>query len=390
MGVYLDNNATTPPEPEAVDAMLTMLREHWGNPSSSHRFGQAARQRVDLARQSVARLIGAQPAEVTLTSGSTESINLAIRGALAALWREQPERRTLITTAIEHEAVRDLAKALAEEQSVQVRIAPLGPGGEVDAHAFAGLLDDSVGIVSIQWANNETGVVHPLERIGALCRARGVLFHTDATQIVGKAPIDVRATPIDLLSLSAHKFHGPKGAGALYTRRGVRLRPIMHGSQERERRGGTENTPGIVGMGVAAGLARQWLLDPKGRERVERLRDRLESAILARVPEARVNGIEASSRLGNTTNIAFPTLEAEAMLLLLSERGVCASAGAACSSGSLDPSPILLAMGVPAEFAHGSVRFSLSRFTTEAEVDEAARIIVECVDRLRKSGVGAA
>jgi cysteine desulfurase len=389
VGIYLDSNATTQPEPAAVDAMLDMLRAHWGNPSSSHRFGQAARQRVDLARQGVARLIGAVPAEITFTSGSTESINLGIRGAFAALWREKPERRTLITTAVEHEAVRDLAKALAEEEGVRVRLAPLGTGGAVDERAFTDLLDDSVGIVSIQWANNETGVVHPMERLGALCRERGVLLHTDATQIIGKAPIDVRATPIDLLSLSAHKFHGPKGAGALYVRRGVRIRPIMHGSQERERRGGTENTPGIVGMGVAADVAREWLAGD-GPRRVERLRDRLEGAILAGVPESRVNGIDAPRRLGNTTNIGFPALEAEAMLLLLSERGVYASAGAACSSGSLEPSPILQAMGVPAEYAHGSIRFSLSRFTTDAEVDDAARVIVQCVDRLRRSGVGAA
>jgi cysteine desulfurase len=228
-------------------------------------------------------------------------------------------------------------------------------------------------------------VIHPLEEIGAACRERGVPLHTDATQLIGKSPVDVRAMPIDLLSLSAHKFYGPKGAGALYARRGVRFRPIMHGAQERERRGGTENTSGIVGMGVAADLVREWLARPGAFEAGTRLRDRFEAAVLKAIPAARVNGAE--NRLWNTSNIGFPTLEAEALLLLLSERGVCASAGAACSSGSLDPSPVLMAMGVPAEYAHGSVRFSLGRKTTEAEVDQAASILVECVGRLQKSGV---
>ncbi|MBL8745259.1 MAG: aminotransferase class V-fold PLP-dependent enzyme [Phycisphaerae bacterium] len=385
MGVYLDNNATTRPEPAVVEAMVGMLRDSWGNPSSGHRVGQAARQRLELARQSVARLINAVPAEIVLTSGSTESINLGIRGVLAALWREHPTRRTIITSPIEHEAVRDLCKSLVEEADATLRVLPLREGGVVDADALPSMLDDSVGIVTIQWANNETGVIHPLERIGALCRERGVPLHTDATQLIGKRSVDVRAMPVDLLSLSAHKFYGPKGAGALYARRGVRFRPIMHGAQERERRGGTENTAGIVGMGVAADLALAWLASPGAVERGARLRDRFEQHVLKAIPSARVNG--AADRLWNTSNIGFPTLEAEALLLLLSERGVCASAGAACSSGSLDPSPVLMAMGVPPEYAHGSVRFSLGRETTESDVDEAAEILIECVARLQQSGV---
>lgn len=385
MAVYLDNNATTMPDPAVVGAMLGMLRESWGNPSSSHRVGQAARQKIELARQSIARLINAVPAEIVFTSGSTESINLGIRGVLAALWREHPTKRTIITSPIEHEAVRDLCKSLVEEAGAELRLLPLREGGVVDASALPAMLDDTVGIVTVQWANNETGVIHPLEEMGAMCRERGVPLHTDATQLIGKAPVDVRAMPVDLLSLSAHKFYGPKGAGALFARRGVRFRPIMHGAQERERRGGTENTSGIVGMGVAADLVREWLAKPGAIEAGTRMRDRFEAAALRAIPAARVNG--AAHRLWNTSNIGFPTLEAEALLLLLSERGVCASAGAACSSGSLDPSPVLMAMGVPAEFAHGSVRFSLGRETTEAEVDQAAAILVQCVGRLQKSGV---
>lgn len=387
MGVYLDNNATTRPEPAVVDAMIAMLRDAWGNPSSGHRVGQAARQKIELARQSIARLIGAQPAEIVLTSGSTESINLGIRGVLAALWRDQPRRRTIITSPIEHEAVRDLCTSLVEEAGATLRILPLKAGGVVDADALPGLLDDSVGIVSVQWANNETGVVHPLEKMGAMCRERGVALHTDATQLIGKCPVDMKTVPVDLLSLSAHKFYGPKGAGALYARRGVRFRPIMHGAQERERRGGTENTAGIVGMGVAADLARAWLDDQRAIETATALKREFERRVLEAEPDARVNG--ADPRLWNTSNIGFRGLEADALLLLLSERGVCASAGAACSSGSLDPSPVLMAMGVSAEFAHGSVRFSLGRETTSAEVDEAVRIISECARRLRESGVPA-
>lgn len=391
MSVYLDNNATTRCDPAVIDAMMEMVRDCWGNPSSSHRMGQAAKQKIELARQSVATLIGAVPAEIIFTSGSTESINMAIRGCLSSLWRQEPDRRAIITTRIEHEAVRDLGSSLAEEAGVEVRHLPLTPGGAADASALPALIDDRTAIVTIQWANNETGVVHPLERIGDVCRERGVVLHTDATQLIGKQPVDVKRIPIDMLSLSAHKFHGPKGVGALWIRRGVRIRPIARGSQERERRGGTENTSGIVGMGIAADLARQWLAKPQERERIAALRDRFEQLVLAAVPEARINGLApGTDRLWNTTNIGFPRLEAEALLLLLSERGVCASAGAACSSGSLDPSPVLLAMGVPPEYAHGSIRFSLSRCTTAAEIEEAARIVVDCVARLKQSGVGAA
>lgn len=383
--IYLDSNATTRPDPRVVEAMREMLEACWHNPSSIHRLGQAARRRVELARQSVARLIGAQPRDIILTSGATESIDLAIRGTLLAA---PLTKRTLITTPIEHEAIRDLCKALANDAArpIEIRTLPVLEGGIVDAAALPGLLDDSVAIVSVQWANNETGAIQPIEQLGALCRERGIPFHTDGTQWVGKQPVDVTAVPIDYLSFSAHKFHGPKGAGGLYVRPRSRFRPVLHGSQERERRGGTENTPGIVGMGVAADLAREWLADPANRLAVAARRDRLERRLLEAVPDAVVNApADRSLRLWNTLNIGFPRLEAEALLLLMSERGVCASAGAACSSGSLEPSPVLQAMHVPLERAHGSIRLSLSRFTTDEELDEAASIVTQCVERLRGS-----
>ncbi|MFM9957563.1 MAG: cysteine desulfurase family protein [Phycisphaerales bacterium] len=395
MPVYLDNNATTQPLPRVVEAMDDALRQTWANPSSVHRAGQAARHAVELSRASVARLIGVAPAEVVFTSGATESINLAIRGVLAAASagqgkRSVPSKPVVVSTPIEHEAVRELLAELSRRGVVEVRTAPVGRDGAVSASEVAALIDDAVALVNVMWANNETGVMQPVEEIGAICRDRGVIFHVDGTQVIGKRAIDVarggpRGAPVcDLLSFSAHKFHGPKGAGALWVRRGVRLVPQQPGVQERERRAGTENVPAIVGMGEAADAAADWLKTHENTAQIIALRDRLEGGVLERVPGAKVNGAGAA-RLDNTTNIAFPKLEAEALLLLLSERGVYASAGAACSSGSLDPSPVLLAMGIPSEEAHGSLRFSLSRLTTDAEIDEALGVIPSCVERLRAS-----
>lgn len=409
--IYLDNNATTRPAPEAVAAVREALETAWANPSSIHRAGQAARRLVERSRQSVARLIGAEPREITFTSGATESIDLAIRGVLAAA----PEsKRVIVTTAIEHEAAREVCRVLAEEPRAraELRQLPLDRAGRVRTEAMGAMLDESVALVSVQWANNETGVIQPVDEIGRACRAGRIPFHCDGTQWVGKMPTLVDAAdpggaPIDLLSFSAHKMHGPKGVGALYVRRGVRLVPRIRGVQERERRGGTENVPGIAGFGAAAELAMSWLADARARTRLGALRDRLERGVLSAVPGAVVNGVaeEASvsghqsegenapcARLWNTTNIAFPRLEAEALLLLLSESpggGVCASAGAACSSGSLDPSPVLLAMDVPPELAHGSVRFSLSRETTAEEIERAIEAIVVCASRLRGSSAAA-
>lgn len=357
--------------------MTEALTVHWHNPSSVHRAGQAARQQVELARQSVADLLGVKAREITFTSGGTEAIDLAVRGVLRAL---PAPRHTLVTTKAEHAAVRDIGEEL--EKSGHTRWVKLSRDGLINPDDLAAQLTPDVGLVSIQWANNETGVIQPVAEIAALCRAKGVLFHCDATQWVGKEA--VAAPPCDLLTFAPHKFHGPKGVGILWTRPGVRLRPLLLGTQELGRRGGTENVPGIIGAGVACQEAADWLSNEAERQRLAALRDQFEKSILAKVPDAVINGRPAP-RLWNTTNIGFPRLEAEALLMLLSERGLCASAGAACSSGSLDPSPVLLAMGVPDEVAHGSLRFSLSRETTEAELTEAAAIVGECVARLRLS-----
>lgn len=377
-----DHNATTRPSPAVVVAVSRALTHTWHNPSSVHRAGQTARRDVELARQSVADLIGARPREITFTSGGTEAIDLAIRGTLAAANSAQ---RVLVTTRVEHHAVRDLAEDLAR-QGVAVRDAPLRPDGSglVDLDALPALLDGAT-VASIQWTNNETGVVQDVRAIGALCRERGVAFHCDATQWVGKEPTDAEVCGADLLTFAAHKFHGPKGVGMLWARRSVRIRPLLHGTQELGRRGGTENVPAIVGAGVACREAAEWLSDPSARSRAAALRDRLERGVLDRVPDARINPGEGVARIWSTTNIGFPRLEAEAIIMLLSERGLNASAGAACSSGSLEPSPVLLAMGVPPEYAHGSVRFSISRETTESEVDQAVEIIAESVAALRAS-----
>ena len=384
MRAYLDCNATTQPLPEVVAAMVESLERGWGNPSSVHRAGIDARHAVELARESVARLLGAQPREVTFTSGGTESASLAIAGTLDAL----AGPRTVISMRTEHSAVREACEALESRGRARVAWVPPSAGGVIDLAALDAALDAHAGdvaLVSVMWANNETGVVQPVHAVGERCRARGVRFHCDATQWVGRMPTALAGTPVDLVTLSAHKFHGPKGVGALWVRGGVRVaRQVAGGPQERERRGGTENVPGIVGMGAAADAAVAWLADEAERTRGAALRDRLEAGVTARVPDAVVNGAGVE-RLWNTTNIGFPGLEAEALLLLLSERGVSASAGAACSSGSLDPSPVLLAMGVPDRVAHGSVRFSVSRLTTEDEVGHAIEAVAASVGRLRRS-----
>lgn len=381
---YLDNNATTRPAPEVVRAMNEALEQYWENPSSVHRPGQAVRQQIELARNEVCELLGCKDRELLFTSGGTESANLALRSALA---RDPESKRVLITTKLEHSAVRETAEALGEAGAEVLWLRTDGEG-RVDLDHLRELLASrasDIALVSVMWANNETGIIEPITEIGALCHEHGVMFHTDATQWVGKMPVDVSALPIDLLTFAAHKFHGPKGIGGLYIRRGVRIKPLITGGpQERERRGGTENVPGILGLGAAAKLTREWLAGETNRAKQAALRDRFEAGVLQRVPNASINSAGAE-RLWNTSNIAFPRLEAEAILLLLSERGVCASAGAACSSGSLDPSPVLLAMGIPPETAHGSVRFSLSRETTAEEIDRALDIIPTVIERLRAS-----
>ena len=395
--VYLDNNATTRPLDDVAAAVAEANAALWANPSSVHRFGQMVRQRVELARQSVASLIGARPRDLLFTSGGTESNNLAVNGLLG------PED-TLITTGIEHAAVREPAEAFGAAGGRVVWL-PLGDGGLLDPAAVGGALADVEGLalVSVMWANNETGVIQPIAEVASVVEAarrdhasgsRRVWFHTDATQAVGKLPVDVDVAGVDLLTMAAHKLHGPKGVGALWVRsggggggrggRGVRLRPVIRGGpQEREKRGGTENVPGILGFGVAAEAAAAFVTDAAAVLRCEALRDRLEAKVLEELPETVVNG-RGVPRLWNTSNLGFRGLEAEAILLGLSERGVCASAGAACSSGSLEPSPVLRAMGVDEPVAHGSVRLSLSRFTTEAEVDAAVEAVLAVVQRLRR------
>lgn len=392
--IYLDNNATTRPAREVVEAVARAMTEQWANPSSVHRAGQDARHAVELARASVAALIGARPKSITFTSGGTEAIDLAIRGTLASA----PTTPRVVSTAIEHAAVRDLLQQLSQDGAITLDHLAIDRAGIVTPDSIERAIAPGTRLVTVQWANNETGAVQPVAAIAARCRAVGAIFHCDATQWVGKMPIDVgemRAgagtppPPCDLLTCSAHKWHGPKGVGVLWMRTGQRLAPRIVGTQEKGRRGGTEHTEGIIGAGVAAALAKDWLADPAGSVGIAALRDRLEARILKENPGATVNGpTDADLRLWNTTNIAFPRLEAEALLMAFSERGLCASAGAACSSGSLDPSPVLLAMGIPPALAHGSIRFSLSRHTTEAEVDEAAAIVAACVARVGSSMTG--
>ncbi|MCY2951273.1 MAG: aminotransferase class V-fold PLP-dependent enzyme [Planctomycetota bacterium] len=373
--VYLDNNATTRLAPEALEAMLPYLGEWYGNASSAHRFGQRSRQAIEEARAQLAGLIGCGDQELILTGGGTEAVNTAIRGVLGS----RGSRRKIVTSVVEHSATRELCRELSMSGVEVVEIGVEGSGA-LDMEGFGAAVDDSVALVTMMWANNETGVIFPVEQIAAVCRQRGVPFHCDGTQAVGKVAVDVRGVGMDLMSLAAHKFHGPKGVGALYVRRGVRMRPlIIGGPQERGRRGGTENVAGMVGMGKAAELAGR-LLGEMGR--VAELRDELEGGILKRIEDAHVNG-GRENRLVNTTNISFARLEAEAILLLLSERGICASAGAACSSGSLEPSHVLRAMRIDERIAHGAVRFSLSRYTTREEVGRALEVLPGVIERLR-------
>lgn len=383
---YLDNNATTAPLPEVVDAVSSCLREDWGNPSSTHRDGIAARRRVELAREQVSGLLGCRPRDLLLCSGGTEAANLALRGVLG----DASGRSTIATSRLEHTAVRDTALRL-EKEGRRVEWIRHHPDGRVDLDALESLLEakaDDLAIVSLMWVNNETGVVQPVAEIGRLCREHGVRFHTDAVQAVGRMPVDVASLDVDLVSFAAHKFHGIKGAGGLFVARGVRLEPsITGGGQERERRGGTENVPAIVGMGVAAAAASEWLAGPDPLAPLDDRRRSFESSVVSRLAETlpvEVNGGEAE-RLWTTSSLGFPRLAAEGLLMSMSERGLMASGGAACASGSLEPSPVLLAMGIAEAVAHGSLRFSHSRFTTDEEIEDAIEIIVSAVVRIAET-----
>jgi cysteine desulfurase len=356
------------------------MREDFGNPSSVHSYGQRAKGALDRARSEVASLIGADPTEVVFTSGGTESDNFAIRGAYDALAASR--RRRIVTTGIEHEAVLNTVKALAL-RGAEVITVPAGRDGLVDPAAVAEHVNSETALVSVMLANNEVGTIQPLAEIALLSKAHGAVFHTDAVQAAGKIPVSVRSLGIDLLSMSAHKFSGPKGVGAIWIRRGVRLvSQATGGRQERSRRGGTENVPGIVGMGVAATLARQ-ALSRAGD--IAALRDRLETSILASVPGTVVNGAR-DHRVPNTTNISFDGVEAESLLIALDLEGVAVSTGSACSSGTLEPSHVLKAMGLPQAFARNSLRFSLGASTTAEEIDFVAGALPRLVTKLRRLG----
>ena len=376
--VYFDHNATTPTDPAVAEAVIHALQEDFGNPSSVHHFGQRAKAILDEARSAVAELIGAEPAEVVFTSGGTEADNLAIRGAAEAL--EPTGRRHLIASSIEHEAVLNTVKALAR-RGWSVTLLPVGSTGIVSPDALDAAITRETALVSVMHANNEIGTIQPIAELAAIAHRHGALMHTDAVQSVAKVPVDVRALGVDLLSLSAHKFYGPKGAGALWIKRGTRLVSAMTGGKhERNRRGGTENVPGIAGLGVAARLARQKLATEGTR--VAALRDRLERAVLSAVPGTAVNGA-LTPRVPNTANISFDGVEAESLLIALDLEGFAVSTGSACSSGTLEPSHVLRAMGLPSHRTQNSIRFSLGAGNTEAQVDALVAKLPSVVDKLR-------
>jgi cysteine desulfurase len=378
MRIYLDHNATTPPSPAVTDLTAQVARDVWGNASSVHHFGQQAKAVLDQARGQVADLIGGDAAEITFTAGGTESDNAALRGAADAL--EPAGRRHLVTTAIEHEAVLQTMKALAR-RGWTVTLVPLEASGIVSAEAVAAAVTDGTALVSVMHANNEIGTIQPLRAIAEAAHARGALLHTDAVQSAGKIPVDVKALGVDLLSLSAHKFYGPKGVGALWVRRGVRLGPfITGGRQERGRRAGTENVAGIAGLGLASALARTHMA--ADGPRLAALRDRLEAGILAAIPGAERNGA-AEPRVPNTANLSIERIESESLLIGLDLEGIAVSSGSACSSGTLEPSHVLKAMGLPHARTLGSIRFSLGTANTEAEIDHVIAVMPKLVEKLR-------
>ncbi|MGD1911883.1 MAG: cysteine desulfurase NifS [Rivularia sp. (in: cyanobacteria)] len=375
--IYLDNNATTKVDPEVVEAMLPYLSEYYGNPSSMHSFGGQVGKAVKQARENVAAILGAETSEIVFNSGGTEGDNAAIRAATQA----QPSKRHIITTQVEHPAVLNVCKQL-QKQGYKVTYLSVNSQGELDLAELEAALTHETALVSVMYANNETGVIFPIEEIGKRAKEYGALFHVDGVQAVGKIPVNMKNSTVDMLSISGHKIHAPKGIGALYVRRGVRFRPlVIGGGQERGRRAGTENVPGIIALGKACEL--ELLHLESASKKQKSLRDRLESTIIEKVGQCEING-GATERLPNTTNIGFKYIEGEAILLLLNQHGICASSGSACSSGSLEPSHILRAMGVPYTTLHGSIRFSLSRYNTDADIDEVLTVLPAIIGRLRE------
>ena len=373
--IYLDNNATTKVDDAVLAEMLPYLSQFYGNPSSMHTFGGQVGKAVRKARSQVAALLGAQDTEIVFTSCGTEGDNAAIRAALTA----QPNKRHIITTQVEHPAVLNLCKHL-EKQGYTVTYLSVDSQGMIDLMELEAAITGDTALVSVMYANNETGVIFPIEKIGQIAKEYGALFHVDAVQVAGKIPLDMKNSTVDMLAISGHKLHAPKGIAALYVRRGTRFRPLLIGGhQERGRRGGTENVPGIIALGKACELAQEHLAHI---DRERELRDYLENGILAAISDCAVNG-HPTERLPNTTNIGFKFIEGEAILLHLNHYGICASSGSACTSGSLEPSHVLRAMGLPYTILHGSIRFSLSRYTTRQEVEEVLAVMPTVVERLR-------
>ena len=378
MRIYLDHNATTPVDPAAIDRMTAVLRDEFGNPSSVHHFGQRTKALVDEARSAVATLIGGDPTEVVFTGGGTEGDNFAIRGAAEAL--EVTGRRHLIATSIEHEAVLNTFKALAR-RGWRTTLLPVDQSGVVSSEVLREAITDETALVSVMHANNEVGTIQPVAALAQIAREKGALFHTDAVQSAGKIPLNVKTLGVDLLTISAHKMNGPKGVGALWLRRGVRLVPVLTGGRhERGRRAGTENVAGIVGAGVAAAIAAAKMASEHAR--VSALRDRLEREVLRTVPGTAINGGN-SPRVPNTTNISFERIEAESLLIALDLEGIAVSTGSACSSGTLEPSHVLKAMGFPVHRTQNSIRFSFGMGNTDADVDRVVTVLPGVVEKLR-------
>ncbi|MBW2344339.1 MAG: cysteine desulfurase NifS [Deltaproteobacteria bacterium] len=374
--IYMDNNATTKVAPEVLEAMQPFLSDLYGNPSSAYTFGGKVARDIRDARQQVASILGASPEEIIFTSCGSESDNTAIMSALST----GKDKMHIVTSRVEHPAIKVLCNELAK-QGYRITEIPVDRKGRLDMEQYKESLTTDTAIVSLMWANNETGVIFPVEEAALMARDRGILFHTDAVQAVGKIPIDLQNSAIDMLSISGHKLHAPKGIGVLYVRKGTKFTPfLIGGHQERGRRGGTENTASIIALGKACELAAKRMEEENTR--VKALRDRLEKDLLNMVPNSRVNG-GGAERLPNTTNISFEFIEGESILLLMDEFGICASSGSACTSGSLQPSHVLRAMGVPFTMAHGSVRFSLSVYNTEEEIDFALDKVPPIIEKLR-------
>jgi cysteine desulfurase len=375
--VYTDNNATTKVADEVIEEMLPYFGELYGNPSSMHTFGDQVGKKVKEARQSVADLINADPDEIVFTSCGTESDNAAINAALTAF----PEKKHIITSNVEHPAINNLYQYLQKTKGYEVTFVPVDKKGLLNLDMLYNSMSDNTAIVSLMWANNETGVIFPIEEIGKKANEKGILFHTDAVQATGKVPIDVKKTKVDMLSISGHKIHAPKGIGVLYVKKGFKFSPfLIGGHQEKGRRGGTENTVSIIGLGKACQLAKENL--PVLNTQVREFRDYLQEQLLKKIPGSSVNG-DLVQRLPNTLYIGFDAVEGESILLLLDREGICASSGSACTSGSLDPSHVLQAMEVPFKSAHGSIRFSLSHYNTKQDMDIIIKTLVPTIQKLR-------